>query len=277
MQLSLENLTIIPDFAEVPENQLCWLLEKSTCSSFQKGEYIFTKGDPIDNLFVIIKGHVEIKLEQNGNFKLVSKMFDHHIGGLLPFSRASVAIGFGEVLRETHLLVLEEKFFKEMVANHYELTESFVHKMTSRVREFTKNNVQAEKMMALGKLSAGLAHELNNPASAMLRSAKALKLHLSNVPEKFKRLVGIKASEEEIDIINTIVFDHISNQDKVSMKLAERTLKEDELEEWLENHEVTDPYDLTETLLDFNITVSDMEKNSRSNWNYKFSCCYRMD
>ena len=62
-----------------------------------------------------------------------------------------------------------------MIRDHHELTTALVHTMTTRVREFTKQQQQEEKMMSLGKLSAGLAHELNNPASAMARSAKELK------------------------------------------------------------------------------------------------------
>ncbi|UZO80522.1 ATP-binding protein [Aquimarina sp. ERC-38] len=260
MPLSVETLQKIPQFDGVPDQQLQWLIDKSSCTSYVKGEYIFTKGDPIDSLFIILKGHIEIKLEQNGNYKLVTKMTDHHIGGLLPFSRASVAIGFGEVVKKSDVLILEEKYFREMVAHHYELTESFVHKMTSRVREFTKSNVQAEKMMALGKLSAGLAHELNNPASAILRSAKLLKAHLANVPEKFKRLASLRASEEEIDVINTIVFDHIKTRNHKQLKLSERSIKEDELEFWLEEHGVEDAFELTETLLDFQVDKDDLQK-----------------
>ncbi len=260
MKITNQQLREIPDFTNVPDDQLHWLLEKSHCQNYKVGEFIFQKGDPIDQLLIIITGEVQIKIEQNGQYKLVGQISKNSIAGLLPFSRASSALGYGEVVEDTEILALEKSFFREMIAEHYELTEGLVHNMTSRVREFTKSNVQAEKMMALGKLSAGLAHELNNPASAMLRSAKGLKDHLSNVPEKFKRIISIRASKEEVDTINHVLFDKISNRPENKMTLIERNEKEDELEEWLENHGVNNAYELTETLLDFCMGIPAMEE-----------------
>ncbi len=260
MKFSAQNLQQIPDFIQVPTDQLQWLIDKSSIKSLNQSDYLFQKGDPIDQLFIVLKGKIEVKIEQNGNYKHVAMIDTNQIGGLLPFSRASSAIGFGEVVEESKVLVLEKSYFKEMISDHYELTESLVHKMTTRVREFTKDNVQAEKMMSLGKLSAGLAHELNNPASAMVRSAKALKKHLGNVPEKFKRVVSIRATDEEIDVINTILFDKLNNRPENNMKLTERNEKEDELEEWLEEHNVENAYELTETLMDFCMGIPAMEE-----------------
>ncbi len=260
MKLTAQNLREVPDFANVPDQQLQWLIDKSEFQTFKQGEFIFKKGDAIDQLSILLKGKVEVKFEQNGNYKVVGEIKKNNITGLLPFSRMSTAMGYGEVIDDTEAILLDRSMFKEMVANHYELTESLVHNMTSRVREFTKNNVQSEKMMALGKLSAGLAHELNNPASAMLRSSKALKQHLGNVPEKFKRIISIRASEEEVDIINNVLFDRINSRPENNMKLTERNKKEDELEAWLEDHGVENAFELTETLLDFCMDIPVMEE-----------------
>ncbi|GAA4279287.1 ATP-binding protein [Aquimarina mytili] len=260
MKITVQDLKEIPEFVHVPDQQIDWLLKKSKIESFKPGEYVFKKGDIIDTLSILLEGKLEIKFEQNGNYKVVDQITKYGITGLLPFSRMSTAMGYGEVIEDSEVLFLDKSFFKEMVANHYELTESLVHHMTSRVREFTKNNVQSEKMMALGKLSAGLAHELNNPASAMLRSAKALKQHLANVPEKFKKVTSIKISAEEVDILNNILFDKVNNRPENNMKLTERNEKEDELEEWLEDHGVDNAFELTETLLDFCMDINAIEK-----------------
>ncbi|MEW7291071.1 ATP-binding protein [Aquimarina sp. 2304DJ70-9] len=271
MKITAQHLKEIPDFIHVPDKQLDWLIEKSQIESFKQGEYVFQKGDVVDKLSIILEGRLEIKFEQNGNYKVFDQITKNGITGLLPFSRMSSAMGYGEVIEDTEVLFLDKSFFKEMVANHYELTESLVHHMTSRVREFTKNNVQSEKMMALGKLSAGLAHELNNPASAMLRSAKALKKHLGNVPEKFKKVTSIRISEQEVDILNNILFDKINNRPENNMKLTERNEKEDELEEWLEDHGVDDAFELTETLLDFCMGIPAMEEIYKTTGNHNFA------
>ncbi|GAA4274276.1 ATP-binding protein [Aquimarina gracilis] len=260
MKLTPHNLQEIPEFTNVPIQQLQWLIDKSEIQTFKQGEFVFKKGDSIDQLSIVLKGKIAIKFEQNGNYKVVGEITKNGIAGLLPFSRMSSAMGYGEIMEDAEVLFLDRSMFREMVANHYELTESLVHHMTSRVREFTKNNVQSEKMMALGKLSAGLAHELNNPASAMLRSAKALKEHLGNVPEKFKRIISIRASEQEVNTINNVLFDRINHRPENNMKLTERNEKEDELEEWLEDQGVDNAFELTETLLDFCMDVPVMKE-----------------
>ncbi|MBP2832165.1 cyclic nucleotide-binding domain-containing protein [Aquimarina sp. U1-2] len=260
MNLTTNTLREIPDFTHVPDAQLQWLINQSEIQSFEQGDFLFKKGDTIDQLAIILKGKIDIKFEQNGNYKVIGQIKKNGIAGLLPFSRMSSAMGYGEIVEDAKVLFLDKSFFREMVSDHYELTESLVHHMTSRVREFTRNNVQSEKMMALGKLSAGLAHELNNPASAMLRSSKALKQHLANVPEKFKRIISIKASDKEVDTINNVLFDKITNRPENNMKLSERNEKEDELEEWLEDHGVENAFELTETLLDFCMDIKAMEE-----------------
>ncbi|MEL6916402.1 MAG: ATP-binding protein [Bacteroidota bacterium] len=260
MEVTPMHLRKVSAISEVPEEQLKWLIQHSHLEHIPVGGFLFSKGDPIDRLFILLEGEIDIKVEQNGNYKLVAKVHQNGISGALPYSRATTAIGYGEVVKDCRVLVMSSDHFRKMTTSCYELTEAFVHEMTSRTREFAKNNVQAEKMMALGKLSAGLAHELNNPASAMARGAKELKKHLGNVPEKFKRIISIKATSEEIDVINDVLFEKLTHRPENNMGLMERTEKEDAMELWLEEHNVENPYELTETLLDFCMDVTAMER-----------------
>ncbi len=260
MKITPQDLKEIPDFINVPKEQLQWLIDNSYVQLFRQGEFFFNKGEVVEKLSLILEGKVDVKFEQNGNYKIVGQIRKNSIAGLLPFSRMSSIMGYGEVVEDTKALFLDKTFFKEMISNYYELTESLVHNMTSRVRESTKNNVQSEKMMALGKLSAGLAHELNNPASAILRSAKALKQHLGNVPEKFKKITSIRISEQQVDRLNSILFEKINNRPENKMKLIERNAKEEELEEWLEEHGLENAYELTETFLDFCMGIPEMKE-----------------
>ena len=89
-----------------------------------------------------------------------------------------------------------------MTDHCYELTEIMVQQMTTRVRDFTRQIQQGEKMASLGRLSAGLAHELNNPVSAVVRLADALKSHMKATPERFKAVMSIQLPKDEIDLVN---------------------------------------------------------------------------
>jgi signal transduction histidine kinase len=250
MHCSLQEVYRVPDLKNVPQDQLEWLLTKSGTIELNAGDFLFKKGDPIDYMYIVIKGRIEIKLEQNGQYRHIAFMEPLSIGGILPFSRASNALGYGEVVSDCKILAFAKAHFKE-ITKHYELIEALVHHMTSRVREFTKKNVQQEKMMALGKLSAGLAHELNNPASAMRRSAVELKKHLTLVPDKFKKVMTMDLKPEQVDPVNEILFARVENRPENKMGLMERSEKEDELADWLEDHGSEDGYEQAEVLVDF--------------------------
>ncbi|ARN76725.1 cyclic nucleotide-binding protein [Nonlabens spongiae] len=259
MNCSIEELHLIPELANVPKEQLDWLRSKGITSHLQVGDYLFEKGDKIDQMFIMISGRVELKMEQNGQYRHIAFMEPRSIGGLLPFSRMSQAIGVGVVVEKCKILAFAKAHFKELT-KHYELTEALVHKMTSRVREFTKSNVQQEKMMALGKLSAGLAHELNNPSSAIRRSALELKKNLALYPDKFKKVLTMKLTLEQIDPVNELIFSRIENRPENNLSLMERTEKEDELADYLEAHGTEDGYELAEVLVDFCMDVETMVK-----------------
>ncbi|AGC77359.1 histidine kinase/DNA gyrase B/HSP90-like ATPase [Nonlabens dokdonensis] len=259
MNCSIEELRKIPEFAQVPQDQLDWLRLESNLLGYSKGDFLFKKGEPINNMYLMIEGRVEIKVEQNGQYRHIAFMEPDTIGGTLPYSRATIAQGYGEVIENCKVLAFAKAKFKELT-QHYELTESLVHHMTSRVREFTKVNVQQEKMMALGKLSAGLAHELNNPSSAMRRSAIELKKNLSLYPEKFKTVMTMRLTEEQVDPVNETIFSRLESRPENKLSLMERTEQEDDLADWLEEKGVEDGYELAETLVDYCMGIETMEE-----------------
>ena len=254
-----ESLQKVPALSEVPIPQLGWLVENSTCHEYNKGDYLFSRGDPIDNLQIIISGKFSVRVEQNGEFKNIAEIHAGDISGLLPYSRAVSAIGYGIAHEHSQVIILHKDHFREMIRNHHDLTTALVHTMTSRVREFTKNQQLQEKMMSLGKLSAGLAHELNNPSSAMARSAKELKKHLGALPDKFKNVISIRMEEVQVDAVNEILFNKIDRSDNKPLSLTQKTELEDEIANWLEDHGFEDGYELADTFVEFGFATDDFD------------------
>lgn len=245
-------------FKDVPDNQLAWLVDQADIRQYRDGDLVFRPGDPIENTLVVLEGEFGLYAVSEKQEREITTKSAGEVSGFLPFSRGRNASGTGRVKGNTTLLQLHRSFEREMLRDHYELSQVFVHEMTSRVREFTTFQKQTEKMAALGKLSAGLAHELNNPASAIVRSSMELKKHLGLQPEKFKKVIQIKLDLAQIDEINRLIFKKI-NDPAPPLKLLERKAREDDLGFLLEDYGITDAFDLAVTLVDNGFTESEIQ------------------
>lgn len=253
------NLRNVSVLAEVPERELQWILDHGTLESYKEGDFLFKKGDPANHLYILMKGGLLFYIEQNGQRRDVGEATEGTITGLLPYSRLTTATGNGVVTKDIEVISIERKVIQEMIIQCPNLTTALVHHMTSRVREFTSSQQQIDKLASLGKLSAGLAHELNNPASAIVRSADVLKEHLGHVPERFKKVISMRLNEDSIDRVNHIASEKIAKGTQ-DLPMMERSSREDDLLDWLEDHDIDFGEDWVEQLVDFNFSIEDLEK-----------------
>lgn len=249
-------------FAQVPGEQLKWLAERASYLCLKKGEYLFRYGGPIDQMAILLQGHIIVKQHQGPHPTAIKEIRPGEVSGALPYSRASTAIADSQAQEESELLMLPKKFFREMIQQHYELVEVLVHSMTSRVRKFTESRQQSEKMAALGKLSAGLAHELNNPASAVVRSASALKEQLQILPAILQKMLAAQPDENALNELHKLLKPNESNTAAASASLLEKNSLEEELAAWLKEQNIPNPYELADTLSDLQLQTQDLQNLS---------------
>jgi len=243
----------------VPDDQLQWLIDNSTYRVLADGESLTVQGQPLAGPHFIIKGQLAIYFFQNGTRREITTSTAGDITGYLPYSRGIVASANSVAVGELHLLSFPTERIREMIKDQFELTQALVHVMSNRVREFTALQSQNEKMMALGKLSAGLAHELNNPASAIVRDSSSLINHLRMEPESFKKVISIQMTAAQVDAVNDELFRLMAIKDRPELSLKEKTNREDEMVDWLEAHNVENAYDITEVFVDFGFVVDNLE------------------
>ena len=252
----LRQIEVLQD---VPEADLQWLADHSTYQQLDEGDYMFRKGTPADEMLILLEGEVEAKMERNGQYKVIGRFNAGDITGLLPYSRLKEGLADGQVLKPVLLMKTHREVFREMICDHHDLVQPLVSFMTTRVRDFTKRQQQDEKLMSLGKLSAGLAHELNNPASAIVRSSVALKTHLGTVPDKFKRVISMRLEPEQVDAVNNILFCKLDQVKTLNLSLMERTEREDDITDWLDEHGMGDCYQVAENYAEFGVTTDDLD------------------
>ncbi|GAB5410255.1 MAG: ATP-binding protein [Balneolaceae bacterium] len=254
----VQELKSFPVFENVPPDQLKWLIDNSEISSFRPDDILSKPGDDVTSMMILLSGEISVQLKRGERLQQMGSFGKGEIIGRPPFSRMQTTIAYLSVVEETTLLITHQDLFPE-VAKHYQLIEAFVHSMSDRIRTFTSRVQQNEKLVALGKLSAGLAHELNNPASAMVRGATELRKRLRATPDKFKEVMNIRLTSDQVDAVNELVFRKAENGSSNHQSLMERTALEDELTDWMEDRGVEEGFDFANTFAEYCFNLEDLE------------------
>jgi signal transduction histidine kinase len=176
------ELLRVPVFADLPDDQIEWFISQSQELHIKAGETYIHQGDPADAMFVILDGQLQGRGEFGGEtFFFYSKTGD--IGGVLPFSRMKSYTVSGRGVTDSRLLRFPVTHFPQLIQKMPDLTQRLVGLMSDRIREATRVEQQRDRLAGLGKLSAGLAHELNNPASAAKRATSQLRTTMKRIKD----------------------------------------------------------------------------------------------
>src|SRR6266446_843325 len=176
------ELIRVSAFADLPDDQLAWFLSQAQELHLKAGETYLRAGDPANAMFVILEGQFEIRGEIGG--ETVAFTIDAgNVTGALPFSRMKTFTVGGRAAVDSRALKFSATLFPELVQKMPELAKRLVGLMSDRIRETTRIEQQRERLAGLGKLSAGLAHELNNPASAAKRATSQLRKILKKIKD----------------------------------------------------------------------------------------------
>ena len=260
----LEALRTIPLFDGLEEHEYLWLVHHGTERMGVDGALIFREGDPATSMNILLHGEVHVRRRHSGPLALfIGKA--GQITGKLPFSRMTSYGGEGYAVGPVWALDVPEQLFPEMLAAIPSMGQRCVSTLLDRVREVTRMEQQAEKLAALGKLAANLAHELNNPASAAQRSAASMFSELqgygkqafdlgvlSTNPEETQRFrIWFAQTRERMSAFSP------QNSSLVSpLALADR---EDAMTTWLNAHQVERPWTMAPVLAESSVSFDQLD------------------
>jgi signal transduction histidine kinase len=176
------ELLRVPVFADLPDDQIAWFISQSQELHLKAGESYSRQGDPADAMFVLLEGQLQGRGELGGE-TIIFNLKPGDVTGLLPFSRMKQFTVSGRAETDSRALRFPASLFPDLIQKMPELTKRLVGLMSDRIRETTRLEQQKDRLAGLGKLSAGLAHELNNPASAAKRATGLLRDALKRIKD----------------------------------------------------------------------------------------------
>ncbi len=257
-RLTADELAHIPLFADDDRAALEWLANHFSVHCFEAGDIIVHEGSPAKDFMVILEGEMHFR-RPSDPYSPVYVRLPGQPTGVLPFSRMKVIGGRGVAIRRTRVAIMPATELRELVYRAPNLAQKLVGEMTDRTRETARIEERTAKMLALGKLSAGLAHELNNPASAALRSATLLREALNNRRTEAIALHGQIISPEAQDLLMKLS-ETIAEcgGGTHALDALERADLASELSDWLQERNF--PEDLAGDLVDAGIRAKDLEE-----------------
>jgi signal transduction histidine kinase len=256
---SLEELRSLAVFDQLPDEVPNWFLAHGKSSTFERGERLFEPASAPDEMVILLEGSVDIRADMGGRMVTFATLTPGTVSGLLPFSRMKSYTAEGVAVTHGRFLTVHRDQFPEMLALSPELGKRLVALLSDRVREMTRRSEQREKLMALGKLSAGLAHELNNPAAAVTRAASALKDRMKTLSEAVTELAACELTHRHSETLENMRESILQRHAVEGLSTVQRGRQEEAITDWLEGRGVAQPWVLAETFVEAGVTAPDLD------------------
>jgi signal transduction histidine kinase len=254
--LAAADLATVTAFAGLPEATLQWLLDHGSTRTAFDGEIIFEPGSPAELMTAIIRGGMQFYAIKGAQRDPVLRVEAGQVTGVLPYSRLRVIGGQAVAVGDSLFFHLHRDLFPALEQVSPELTQRLVAVMNDRSRDQVRNQERDDKLRALGKLSAGLAHELNNPAAAIARAAQALAERAAAKPRLLQELIEKCADPAALCAFAALAVPVAAEADAPVPHLSpmQQSAREDELADWLTDQGVADGFRLAPGLLETGLT-----------------------
>lgn len=258
--ITRDDLKAVPVFAAEADEHLDWLAQNMVETHHDAGDNAYHYGEDAREMVIILSGTIQLLRHVAGTRRLFDTVGPGKIIGVLPYSRMEHYGGDAAVVEAARLARVDRSLFTEMVHRMPGVGQALVGLMSDRVRSVAREDQQIEKMMALGKLSAGLAHELNNPAAAVGRSADALRRRLHDLQALSVQLASHNLSSTDLEIPEALRSKSLEHVPDTTMSAVLRSEREDELTDWLDGRGVDDAWQYAPALADAGVSIADLDQ-----------------
>jgi signal transduction histidine kinase len=259
--MNLSDLRKSPLFEGLSDEELKRLMDNAKPLSLRAGEYLMKQGEPGDSAYVVLKGEFEIRKQSGQSVIKIDVRNPGDVLGEMALLSRSPRSASVIAITDSETLCISQEDFENLLATSSTAALAVLHWVMSRLSQNDALLHQQERMAALGTLSAGLAHELNNPAAAAQRSAAELEKSLT----KWQRLthqMEVRAfSQNQTEWLSEFM-DEASRRFAAPVKLEalEKIDLVDQLQTWLEANGFESAWELAPAMVNFGWNIESLEK-----------------
>jgi signal transduction histidine kinase len=260
--VTVSELKKVVALKDLSDDLLQWIVDHSEYREYEDGVALRKFGEPINEMYFLLEGGLNFYMDVNGRqvfyLSFANDAASGGVSGLLPYSRMKTSPGYSYASGKVRALMMDKKHFPELERLSPDFTQKLIGYMTERARQFATIQLQHEKVNALGKLSAGIAHELNNPAAAINRISAELTKRLKLNYNLTEKLLSRGVSEAHVQYISHLV-DQKQKTSRARLGAMQRIQQEDDVDHWLQENGIDDNRELAETFVEAGFTNQDLE------------------
>lgn len=259
--MNLQDLRKSPIFQGLSDEELKQLMDMAEPVSLRAGDLLIRQGEAGDAAYVLLQGDFEVQKQSGQSLIKIDVRNPGDVVGEMallsrtPRSASIVAKTDGEALR------IPQEAFEKLLRSSTTATMAILHWVMARLTQNESLLHQQEKMAALGTMSAGLAHELNNPAAAAQRSASQLRETQTKWLSLTHQIERLALQEQQTDWLDDFI-EETSRRFEVPLKLdtLEKIDLVDQLQTWLEGSGIESSWELAPGLVNFGWNGEALEK-----------------
>ena len=251
----------VPLFAELPEDDLRTLSETVAEVRISEGEELFAEGDPGDRAYVIQEGQIEILKQSSGRDVLLVVRETGEVIGEMALLEEAPRMATARARSDSTLCTIDKEHFDSLLRTSVSAAYAMFGTLLERTRGTQAMLRQSEKMAQLGTLTAGVAHELNNPAAAVKRGADQLLSAMAGHSEAQSQLSEKGLSDVQREALAELAAQAREQAVRPSqLDALDRADLEDDLEAWLEERNVDESWETASSLVNMGYDLDGMAR-----------------
>ncbi|NEQ26885.1 MAG: cyclic nucleotide-binding domain-containing protein [Microcoleus sp. SIO2G3] len=245
-------------FPKLPDDALEEMKQFGKEIQLNAGDVLFSEGDSNYNFHVVLEGEIEITKQVGVETKVLVVHRRGEFMGELSMLTGTGAIASAHAIAPSRVLQIDIETFRHILIDCSPIADIILSAMAGRTKDVEVQLRQQEKMAALGKMSAGLAHELNNPGAAARRAASQLRENFQNLQTQALALNLL--SKEQLKFITEIQHQATLHACRLSkLDPITQSDQEDEVTDWLEDHDISNSWKLAPTLVNAGLNTEKLD------------------